>query len=151
MLCESASGGAVRVPEIRPGREAIRQLAWASAIVVTSGIAVAEISAAFQRKFREGDVQRDSFEALTGQFEHDLKQGLWRLIWPTEDLLLQVRALYSRLDEGVFLRSLDALHLITARAERFDRLYSNDSHLLSACANVGIHGINPLASPRGEG
>lgn len=134
-----------------PGRGAIRRLARTSAIVVTSGIAVAEISAAFHRKFREGEVKRDTFDALTGQFAHDLKQGLWRLIWPTEDLFLQVRALYSRLDEGVFLRSLDALHLVTAKAERFDRLYSNDRHLLSACANVAIHGINPLASPPGDG
>jgi predicted nucleic acid-binding protein len=47
----------------------------------------------------------------------------------------------------VFLRSLDALHLVTAKAERFDRVYSNDRHLLAACGGVGVEGIDPTASP----
>ena len=128
-----------------PGREAIRGLARTAGMVVTSGIAIAEISAAFHRKLREGAVERDAFDALQGQFEHDVKQGLWRLIWPTEDLLQQVRALYVRLDKGVFLRSLDALHLVTAKAEHFDRIYSNDRHLLNACASMDLRGINPVA------
>lgn len=128
-----------------PGREAIRRLAARSGVVATSGIAVAEISSAFHRKFREGGVRRDVFDALNGQFEHDLKAGLWRLLWPTEDLLLRTRALYARLDKGVFLRSLDALHLVTALEARFDRVYSSDRHLLAACARVGMRGVNPLA------
>jgi predicted nucleic acid-binding protein len=127
-----------------PGREAIRGLAKNAGIVVTSGIAVAEVSAAFHRKFREGAVKRDVFAALHGQFEHDLTNGLWRLIGPTEALLEQVITLYRRLDRSVFLRSLDVLHLITAKAEHFDRIYSNDRHLLSACASMGLEGINPI-------
>jgi predicted nucleic acid-binding protein len=42
------------------------------------------------------------------------------------------------------LRSLDALHLVTAREERFERIYSNDRHLLAACASVGLEGVNPI-------
>ena len=113
-------------------------------MVVTSGIAVAEVSAAFHRKLREGAVDRDVFEALHGQFQHDLTGGLWRLIGPTEMLLERVRVLFARLDGAVFLRSLDALHLVTAREERFERIYSNDRHLLAACASVGLEGINPI-------
>lgn len=128
-----------------PGREAIRDLAGRAGIVATSGIAVAEIAAAFHRKFREGEVKRDVFEALNGQFEHDLKTGLWLLHWPSEDLLLQTRALYAKLDKGTFLRSLDALHLVTARAGRYACLYTNDRHLLAACARVGMRATNPLA------
>jgi len=127
-----------------PGREAIRNLAKNAGIVVTSGIAVAEISAAFHRKFREGAVDRDVFDALHGQFRHDLTNGLWRLIGPTEALLEQVRTFFVRLDRSVFLRSLDALHLITAKAEHFDRIYSNDRHLLSATASIGLEGVNPI-------
>jgi hypothetical protein len=40
---------------------------------------------------------------------------------------------------------LDAVHLITAKAEHFDRLYSNDTHLLAACPSVHLKGINPLS------
>jgi predicted nucleic acid-binding protein len=127
-----------------PGREAVRDLATQAGVVVTSGIAVAEVSAAFHRKLREGAVDRDVFEALHGQFQHDLTDGLWRLIGPTEMLLERVRVLFARLDEAVFLRSLDALHLVTAREERFERIYSNDRHLLAACASVGLEGVNPI-------
>ena len=133
-----------------PGREAIRSLARDAGIVVTSGIAVAEVSAAFHRKLREGSVDRDVFDALQGQFQHDLTNGLWRLIGPTEVLLQQVRTLFLRLDSSVFLRSLDALHLITAKAEHFNRIYSNDQHLLSACPSVGLEGINPIRQRRPE-
>ena len=133
-----------------PGREAIRVLARNAGIVVISGIAVAEISAAFHRKFREGAVDHDVFKALHGQFQHDVTNGLWRLIGPTEVLLEQVRALFLQLDRSVFLRSLDALHLITAKAEHFNRIYSNDQHLLSACPSVDLEGINPIRQRRPE-
>jgi predicted nucleic acid-binding protein len=126
-----------------PGREAVRRLAAQSGVVVTSGIAMAEVAAAFNRKFREGAVERAAHKALQGQFEYDIDQGLWRLVAPTEALLERVRALFATLDRSVFLRSLDALHVVTAQAERFDRLYSNDRHLLAACARVGITGIDP--------
>ena len=114
--------------------------------VVTSGIAVAEVSAAFHRKFREGAVDKLAFSALQGQFEHDLDHGLWTLVGPTEALLQQVHTLFRRLDKSVFLRSLDALHLVTAREEGFDRIYSNDTHVLRACASVSLKGIDPTQS-----
>jgi predicted nucleic acid-binding protein len=126
-----------------PGRAAVRRLARATGVVVTSGIAIAEVSAAFHRKLREDAVSRDVFEALNGQFEHDLKQGRWKLAGPTEALLQQVRALFRRLDGAVFLRAVDALHLLTAKAEGFDRVYSNDRHLLKASASAGLEGIDP--------
>jgi len=50
------------------------------------------------------------------------------------------------LDRSVFLRPLDAVHLMTAKAEHFDRLYSNDTHLLTACRSVHLKGVNPIAS-----
>ena len=128
-----------------PGRAAVRRLAKRAGIVATSGIAVAEVAAAFHRKLREGSIDLPLFEALQGQFHHDVTRGLWTLIEPTPVLLQQVRALFARLDRSVFLRSLDAVHLITAKAEHFDRLYSNDTHLLAACPSVHLQGVNPIA------
>jgi hypothetical protein len=129
-----------------PGREAVRRLARGAGMVVSSGIAVAEVSAAFHRKFREGAVDKRVFKGLQGQFEHDVEQGLWKLVGPTAALLQEVHALFLRLDKSVFLRSLDALHLITARAEQFDRIYSNDKHLLNASATVALEGIDPTGA-----
>ena len=126
-----------------PGRDSVRRTARQAGIIVTSGIAVAEVSAAFHRKLREGAVDRPVFRALQSQFEHDVQNGLWKLVGPTEALLQQVRSLFSKLDESVFLRSLDALHLVTALEEGFDRVYSNDKHFLHACASAGLKGIDP--------
>jgi len=127
-----------------PGRDAVRRLAKRAGAVTTSGIAVTEVAAAFHRKLREGSIDVPVFEALQGQFHHDVARGLWTLIEPTPALLQQVRALFARLDRSVFLRSLDAVHLVTAKAEHFDRLYSNDAHLLAACPSVHLQGINPI-------
>lgn len=126
-----------------PGREGVRRVARQAGIVVTSGIAVAEVSAAFHRKLREGAVDRRVFRALQGQFAHDTQAGLWKLIAPSEALLQQVQSLFVQLDKAVFLRSLDALHLVTAKEEGFDHVYSNDRHLLQACASIGLKGIDP--------
>ena len=128
-----------------PGRDVVRTLAKSAGIIVTSGIAVAEVSAAFHRKLREGGIDLRVFRALQGQFKHDLDAGLWRLAGPTEALIEDVRALFSKLPRSIYLRSLDGLHLLTAKSEGFARLYSNDRQLLNACASVGLRGINPLS------
>jgi predicted nucleic acid-binding protein len=126
-----------------PGRDRVRELARSAGVVVTSGIAVAEVSAAFHRKLREGAIDRPVFKALQGQFAHDLDAGLWHLAGPTEALLRNVQEAFARLDASLFLRSLDALHLVTAKAEGFTRIYSNDRHLLGACPRFGLAGVDP--------
>ena len=125
------------------GRDEVRRVATAAGVVVSSGIAVAEVSSSFHRKLREGALDRTTHKALQGQFEHDVVRGLWKLVGPTDALLLEVQALFAGLDKSVFLRSLDALHLVTAKAERFDRIYSNDQQLLRACRSLGIQGVDP--------
>ena len=126
-----------------PGRENVRRTARQAGKVVTSGVAVAEVTAAFQRKLREGAVDRTVFRALMGQFQHDVQGGLWTLIAPTEALMEEVQGLFLRLDKSVYLRSLDALHLVTAKAEHFDCVYSNDRHVLAACTSLALKGIDP--------
>jgi predicted nucleic acid-binding protein len=86
--------------------------------------------------------------ALQGQFAHDLDTGLWRLAGPTEAVLREAQAAFSRLDKSVFVRSLDALHLVTARSENFDRIYSNDRHVLAAARSFGLHGVDPTLRER---
>lgn len=128
-----------------PGRDAVRRLARTSGVVVSSGIAVAEVSAAFHRKLREEAVTPAVFRALQGQFVHDLDEGLWKLADPTAALLRDVQAVLSRLNRAVFVRSLDAIHLVTAKAEGFERIYSNDRHLLGAAKSFGLEGVNPIS------
>jgi predicted nucleic acid-binding protein len=128
-----------------PGRDKVRHLARTSGVVTSSGMAIAEVSAAFHRKLREGAVTRDVFKALQGQFVHDLDEGLWKLAAPTDALLRDVQAAFARLNRSIVVRSLDALHLVTARTEGFERIYSNDRHLLGAARSFGLEGIDPTA------
>jgi hypothetical protein len=37
---------------------------------------------------------------------------------------------------------------VTARDEQFERIYSNDRHLLAACSSLGLEGIDPTAEKR---
>jgi len=128
-----------------PGREAVRELCGVAQSVSSSAIAIAEVSAAFHRKYREGAIDAAVWKALNGQFSHDLKAGLWTLA-PVSDVVMDgVRTLFAGLGPAVYLRSLDALHLVTAKLEKFEQLYTNDRHLLEGCAKAGLHGTNPLA------
>ena len=129
-----------------PGRDAVRRLARTSGVVVSSGVAVAEVAAVFHRKLREGTVTAEVFKALQGQFVHDLDEGLWKLAAPTEALIRDVQTAFTRLNKTVFVRSLDAVHLVTARAEGFERIYSNDRHLLAAAKSFGLEGVDPTSS-----
>ena len=128
-----------------PGRDAVRRLASDCGVVVSSGIAIAEVSAAFHRKLREGAVTPGVFKALQGQFLHDVDGELWKLASPTDALLRDVYAAFARLKRAVYVRSLDAIHLVTARAEGFERIYSTDRHLLTAARSFGLQGVNPIS------
>lgn len=128
-----------------PGRDVVRALARSAGTVVTAGIAVAEVASAFHRKLRERAIDEKVFAALQGQFAHDLKQELWTLVPVSESLLASVQTLFAALDDDVYLRALDAVHVVAALEAGFAQLYSNDRHLLAACPAVGIRGVNPLA------
>jgi hypothetical protein len=104
-----------------------------------------EVPAAFHRKFREGAVTRGVFKALQGQFVHDLDEELRKLDVPTEALLREVQAAFARLGRSGFVRSLDALHLVTAWEEGFKRIYSNDRRLLAAAGSFGLEGVDPTS------
>jgi predicted nucleic acid-binding protein len=127
-----------------PGRDAVRKLARDSGRVVSSAVATAEVSAAFHRKLSEGAIEPELFAALQGQFAHDIKSAVWTLMPVTDALLEEVRTLFSTLDRDLYLRSLDALHVVTAKSEKMDRLYTNDRHLLVACSSLGLQGVNPI-------
>jgi predicted nucleic acid-binding protein len=116
-----------------PGRDDVRRLAVSAGVVISSSIAVAEVAAAFHRKLRENALDTDVFEALQLQFSRDVRQGMWTMVPVSDALLGSVHLLFSKLASKVFLHSLDALHLVTARSEGLAAIHSNDRHLLAAC------------------
>lgn len=128
-----------------PGRELVRELARTAGQVVSSTIAQVEVCSAFHRKLREGSIKESVFKALQGQFAHDVDSGLWTMVPVTDVLLKAAQDLFARLSPAIYLRALDALHLVTARSEKLNRLYTNDRHLAAACPQAGFSAVNPLA------
>ena len=49
-----------------------------------------------------------------------------------------------RLPSEVFLRTGDAVHLISAREHGFQEIYSSDRHLLAPAPHVGIAGLDVI-------
>ena len=126
-----------------PGRDVVRRLARDAGVVVTSGIAVAEVSTAFHRKFREGAV--DKAVSCRGSSSTTWNTGSGSSSDQPRRCFSRSMPCFLRPDKAVFLRSLDALHLVTARAEHFDRIYSTDRHLLNASASVALKGVDPTS------
>jgi predicted nucleic acid-binding protein len=76
----------------------------------------------------------------------DEKQRLWSWLPLTEFIIAGVINAIRSLPREVFLRTADALHLVTAENNRFREIYSNDTHLLAAAGYFGLEGkdiINP--------
>jgi hypothetical protein len=49
---------------------------------------------------------------------------------------------FRNLPGQIFLRSADAVHLVTAKTNAFREIYSNDIHLLAAAPHFGLEGKN---------
>ena len=126
------------------GHSEVRALAREAGRVSSSWLAYAEVMAGFRRYLRGRGFDREAAVAFASQFERDLQLGLWDLLPITQDLLLAVGKAYHTLKPNTFLRSADAIHLVTAREHGFQAVHSNDLHLLKAAAELRIKGINVI-------
>ena len=129
-----------------PGHELVRACAISAGDVATCELALAEVTAVFHRKLREGFLTPAEAEIFFAEFDRDVQQGLWNLLPLNSELLEQVAAAYRTLPETVYLRSADALHLICARENGFAEIHTNDRHLLAAAAHFGLKGVDVISN-----
>ncbi len=115
-----------------PDSARVRTLAEEEAAVGCSIIGRAEVAQVFHRKLREQAVRRSEMRALFAQFEADCAQGLWNWFPLTEGLIAEAAAAFRRLPAAVPLRTIDAIHLITAQRQGIKLLYSSDRRMLDA-------------------
>lgn len=64
----------------------------------------------------------------------------WNLIPVTEALLRRTATLVRAVPSHVPIRARDAIHLATALDASETEIWTNDGHLLSAAAHVGLTG-----------
>ena len=128
-----------------PGWEEVRDLARQHEQVACSLYGKMEVHAALHRKLRENDLAREQLEIIFRQFDLDETQRLWSWMPITESIMASVISAIRSLPERVFLRTADALHLVTAKDGSFREIYSNDTHLLAAARHFEIEGKNVIS------
>jgi predicted nucleic acid-binding protein len=123
-----------------PESPLVRELVGAADPIRSSLIAVAEFHAVLQRKMREGALTAKTAKELALRFSQHEKDRLWTFIPVTDNLLRKTAALIVAAPPELFLRTADAVHLMTAREIGEQEIWANDRHMLAAAPYFGLIG-----------
>ena len=124
------------------GWQEVRLLARQYERIGCSAYGRIELHAALHRKLREREATERQLKTIFDQLELDESQHLWNWLPLTETIMASVVNSFRNLPGQIFLRSADAVHLVTAKTNAFRELYSNDIHLLAAAPHFGLEGKN---------
>ena len=123
-----------------PESPQIRDLVRNADVIYSSLWAFAEFHAVLHRHLREQAATRASMRQISARFSEHIRDGLWTLIPVTESLLKRTSALILSAAPGLFLRTADAIHLLTAREAGESDFWTNDRHMLAAASHFGLTG-----------
>ena len=132
------------------GWKPVREVAGSCERIACSIYGRMELLAALHRKLREGELTELQMNVVLRQFDMDESVQLWEWIPLSSAVITAVADAFRSLPRNVFLRTGDAVHLLSARAHGFTEIYSNDAHLLRAAPHVGLSGrdvIEPSGAP----
>jgi hypothetical protein len=73
-------------------------------------------------------------------FLDDLNNGVITAVPVTDRLLRRVESATRALPKSCFLRTFDALHLVTAADMEFDEVWTNGRHMLAAAPHFRLIG-----------
>jgi predicted nucleic acid-binding protein len=122
-----------------PDGTLVRKLARRSEGLYSSAICVAEMACLAHRKVREGISLADAM-IRRDLFLDDVKNEVITAVPVTDWLLRRVEATTRALPSSCHLRTLDALHLVTAADSGFAEIWTNDRHMLAAAPHFGLVG-----------
>jgi predicted nucleic acid-binding protein len=123
-----------------PDGKLVRTLARKCSGLYSSAICIAEMACLAHRKVREGPATETDAVMRRDLFLEDLKTGAITSIPVTERLLLRVEATTRALSTSCYVRTFDALHLVTAADHGFTEVWTNDRHMLAAAPHFGLSG-----------
>jgi predicted nucleic acid-binding protein len=121
------------------GRQ-VRELARQADGLYSSAICIAEMACLAHRKVREGGIAPADALIRRDLFLDDVNSGVITVIPVTDRLLRQVEAATRTLPPSCYLRTFDALHLVTAAESGFAEVWTNDRHMLAAASHFGLAG-----------
>lgn len=126
------------------GWQAVQALARSRERISCSIYGRLELHAALHRKVRENDLTERQLEVVLRQFGVDDQAGIWTWLPLTPAIMTAVTTTFTTLSRDVFLRTGDAVHLLTAKQNGLDEVFSNDERLLAAAPEIGIVGRNVI-------
>lgn len=99
-----------------------------------------ELHAALHRKLREGELSGLQLDIVRRQLSVDESVRVWQWIPLFAITMGAVVDTFAGLSGDAFLRTGDAVHLVSAREFGCAAVYSSDRHLLAAAPHVGMTG-----------
>jgi predicted nucleic acid-binding protein len=106
----------------------------------SSAICIAEMACLAHRKVREGPTTSADAAKRRDLFLDDVNSGVITAVPVTDRLLRRVEAATRALPPSCYLRTFDALHLVTAADAGFLEIWTNDRHMLAAAPHFGLVG-----------
>jgi predicted nucleic acid-binding protein len=123
-----------------PDGRLVRELAQSADGLYSSAICIAEMACLAHRKVREGPITPADALIRRDLFLDDVENGVITAVPVTERLLRRVEATTRTLPPSCYLRTFDALHLVTAADSGFVEVWTNDRHMLAAAPHFGLAG-----------
>jgi predicted nucleic acid-binding protein len=118
----------------------VRDLVRKADVIHTSLWAFAEFHAVAHRHAREGVISSRDARTIALRFSAHIEEGFWTMIPVTEALLRRTSALIVSAPARLFIRTADAVHLVTARDLGESEVWTNDRHMLTAAPYFGLSG-----------
>jgi hypothetical protein len=92
------------------------------------------------RRIREAACSASDARSLAARFSQHIEDGLWNLIPVDESLLRRTSARVVAAPPGLFLRTADAVHLVSAQKAAESEVWTGDRHMLAAAPYFGLAG-----------
>jgi uncharacterized protein len=124
-----------------PDSGRVRGLVQDPVPLYSSALCIPEVACAVHRRYREQLLSRRQARALLGRFRSHVEGGTWSIVPISEGLLWEVREAMRQLPASVFLRSGDAIHLVSARRYGFDAVWTNDRHMVAAASHFRLRAM----------
>ena len=123
-----------------PESPRVRELVRTADVIHSSLWAFAELHGVIHRRLREGSSLPADARDLALRFSEHIRGGLWKLAPVNEALLRRTSALIASAPADLFIRTADAVHLVTAYEIGESEVWTNDRHMLAAASWFGLTG-----------
>jgi predicted nucleic acid-binding protein len=121
-----------------PESSRVRELVRTADIIHSSLWALAEFHGVIHRRLREGSISPSDAHELSSSFYQHMQEGLWKFLPVHEALLRRTSALILSAPPDLFIRTADAVHLVTAQEIGERDVWTNDRHMLASASYCGL-------------